>query len=1079
MKNFTINTVILLALLFGITNLTNAQCSYDNTLNATWAAPATIGDSVYTNCIFGGEFIRLTGILAGESYRVSTCDGSGFTSQITIYPEGGGNYIDYNYYGCGSQAEILFIPTSSGNYDILIDEYYCEPDNSICMYLLVEKISCPQVDVNFNISPNPVCPNANVSFNAWGDVVSYIWNFGDGSPNINDDYINHSYTSVGTYPITLTLTNGCGNDTILYDTVHVVNNLPVPNAGFSISPNPVCPNDEVDFSSWGDANSFVWDFGDGSPNIDDNYTHHSYTSVGTYPITLTLTNGCGNDTVLYDTVYVNNNEPVLNTYYNISPNPVCPNTTVDFYATENASYIWSFGDGSPNSNDQYPNHSYTSAGNYPITLTLTNGCGNDTVLYDTVYVNNNLPVSYANFDISPNPVCPNTNVYFQAGGDVVSCIWNFGDGSPNSNNQYNNYSYSLAGNYPVWVMLTNGCGSDTILYDTVNVSNNLAIENADFEISPNPVCPGDEVYFHAWGDYGTYIWNFGDGDSSSNDSYIEHVYASAGNYPITITITNTCGNDTILYDTVYVENNVAIANADYDINPNTVCPDNEVRFHAWGDANSFVWDFGDGSPNIDDDYIYHSYSLAGTYPITLTLTNACGNDTVLYDTVSVADNLPVSNAGFIIYNNPTCPNDKAYFDAWGNANSFVWDFGDGSPNIDDDYTSHSYASTGTYPITVTITNGCGNDTILNGTVNIVSDLPISYANIYISHDTVCPGDMVFFNGGGGASSFVWDFGDGTPTSGNSSTNHIYTSVGTYPISLILTNGCGNDTILYDTVYVDNNVFPYPDFYDYWLVPDEACPGDTILFLVEPPGSSYLWNFGDGNTTTSTTEYVEDDYVIDVAKHAYSNTGSYTVILTLTNACGNSFTDSLYVDINNGVSVDGEFWWIEDNPIAGQNIEFFAIGGSSYEWDFGDGSAVVTTYASLVPLNHIYSAEGTYTINVTITNSCGDSETYSDDITIGSVGIAEDVLSDSNIFKIYPNPNNGSFSLEIESISEESLIVEIVNITGQIIYNKQYNNSASGVYKIDLSNQDKGLHSGIYIIKVTTNKGVAVGKVVLE
>ncbi len=997
MKNFTINTVILLALLFGITNLTNAQCSYDNTLNATWAAPATIGDSVYTNCIFGGEFIRLTGILAGESYRVSTCDGSGFTSQITIYPEGGGNYIDYNYYGCGSQSEILFIPTSSGNYDILIDEYYCEPDNSICMYLVVEKIPCPEVDASFNISPNPVCPNDEVDFNAWGDVVSCIWNFGDGSPNFNEQYADHFYTSTGSYP--------------------------------------------------------VW---------------------------VQMTNGCGNDTILYDTVYVNNNLPVSNTYYNISANPVCPNTMIEFYTSgDAASYIWSLGDGSPNSNEQYLYHSYTSAGNYPITLTLTNGCGNDTILYDTVQVVSNLPVSYASFNISPNPVCPNTNVHFEVWGDAaVSYILSFGDGSPNSNDQYFNHSYTSAGNYPVWVQMTNGCGNDTILYDTVYVDNNLPVTNASFDISPNPVCSGDEVSFQAWGDYGTYIWNFGDGSPNSNYSYADHVYSSAGTYPITLTITNTCGNDTILYDTVYVENNVSITNADFSINPNPVCPDDEVRFHAWGYANSFVWDFGDGSPNIDDDYIYHSYSSAGTYPITLTLTNGCGNDTTLYDTVNVADNLPVSNAGFNIHNNTVCPNDEVYFDVWGDANSFVWDFGDGSPNIDDDYTTHSYASAGTYPITVTITNGCGNNITLNGTVYVVNDLPITDANIHTSFDTVCPGDMVYFNTWGeDASSFVWTFGDGSPNSNDSYTEHIYTSVGAYPISLTLSNGCGNDTILYDTIYVDNNVFPDPNNYDYGVVPEEACPGDTLLFIVEPHGYSYLWDFGDGNSTTQTTEFDDDGYIIDIAKHAYSNIGNYTVSFTLTNGCGNSFTDSFYVYISNGISVDGDFWWYEDNPIAGQSIEFFALGGSSYEWDFGDGSAVVTTYSTLVPFNHIYSTEGTYTISVIITNSCGDSETYSEDITIGSVGIEEDVLSDSNLFKIYPNPTTGKITIEAEDINR----IEAMNIQGELVLSQKTNLSAdrhedkNQKYELDLSKEAKG----IYIIKVTTNKGVSVGKVVLE
>ena len=139
--------LLLILAFISLVNFANAQCSYNNTLGPTWMSPTAIGDLVYTNCIYGGEFVRVTGMVAGAAYEISTCGNSNFNAQITIYPEGGGQYVAYNAYGCGNQSIVNFIPANSGNYDILINEYYCNA-NTICAYLAVKKISCPGVNAS-------------------------------------------------------------------------------------------------------------------------------------------------------------------------------------------------------------------------------------------------------------------------------------------------------------------------------------------------------------------------------------------------------------------------------------------------------------------------------------------------------------------------------------------------------------------------------------------------------------------------------------------------------------------------------------------------------------------------------------------------------------------------------------------------------------------------------------------------------------------------------------------------------------------------------------------------------------------
>jgi regulation of enolase protein 1 (concanavalin A-like superfamily) len=110
---------------------------YDNVQFGTSAAPTTPGVTVnLTTCIFGGEFRRVTNLVAGQTYRFSTCGETDFDTEITIYSAAGGTFQVENDDACGFQSEVDFTPTVSGDYDVLIDQFPCA-SNSICMTLNV------------------------------------------------------------------------------------------------------------------------------------------------------------------------------------------------------------------------------------------------------------------------------------------------------------------------------------------------------------------------------------------------------------------------------------------------------------------------------------------------------------------------------------------------------------------------------------------------------------------------------------------------------------------------------------------------------------------------------------------------------------------------------------------------------------------------------------------------------------------------------------------------------------------------------------------------------------------------------
>lgn len=151
---------------------TQSLCGYDNTLVATIAAPTTVGQVVSPNpnCVNGGQAVRVTGLMSGNIYRISTCGTNTFDTQLSIYtPDWGGVAVAHNDDYCsGAQSEIYFNPRTSGDHDILVDAFNCA-SNTLCASLEVELIKKPRpvitVPVVFHIihKGEPVGGGTNVS----------------------------------------------------------------------------------------------------------------------------------------------------------------------------------------------------------------------------------------------------------------------------------------------------------------------------------------------------------------------------------------------------------------------------------------------------------------------------------------------------------------------------------------------------------------------------------------------------------------------------------------------------------------------------------------------------------------------------------------------------------------------------------------------------------------------------------------------------------------------------------------------------------------------------------------------------
>ncbi len=560
---------------------------------------------------------------------------------------------------------------------------------------------------------------------------------------------------------------------------------------------------------------------------------------------------------------------------------------------------------------------------------------------------------------------PGTNTY----------QWDFGDG--NTSTQINpSHTYQYGGDYYVVMHAYNGQGMYMGYQDAqINVQG----PSDKFRVNKDTVCVNEEVSF--WEEFGpnapntSYTIDFGDGSpiETNNWGSFYHQYTSPGNYTVEYTYLTSCGNGSV-QKIIHVGNNLpvddAFVQAGQNPNNNDACPGDVVDFYTNWDYN-WIIDYGDGNTSSNGNP-QHAYAQPGTYVVTAIVQNGCGNTGTAVDTITITNNLPVSTSVYMGNDSPACPGSDVDFWTDNGFSSYSWNLG-GTYTTTDVSPSFSFPTAGNYNVSLTITNGCGNDTTLYDVVTINNSTFITYAELDMQ-DSVCLGENLAYDvDAQDEETYLWDFGDGNSSTDESGT-HLYANAGTYNVSVQLDNGCGNDTTVYGTVYVGTDVGFDPNTFQASVFPDEACPGDTVVFFTAPGGvaTNYSWDFGDGNSANGGSFLTfGGENSIDFSEHAYNTPGTYDVVYEATNGCGFTITDTITYSVGPGAQPEATVVYDEDvYNCLGAPVVFMSAGGSSFTWDFGDGTGLLTTTGTLEPVEHTYANPGFYSVSVTTTNSCG-------------------------------------------------------------------------------------------------------------
>lgn len=159
MKKLLLLTVLLLSHAFGM-----AQCGNDNVLNNAPATPSCPGN-IGVGCITGGQYV-LVNVIAGNVYTFSTCIGTTWDTQITLYNNAGGGSLAYNDDGCGLQSTITWTATFTGPLRVLVDQYPCA-SNSSCANLVIACVGPASVNTNCS-APTQICNNQSFGGNSSG-----------------------------------------------------------------------------------------------------------------------------------------------------------------------------------------------------------------------------------------------------------------------------------------------------------------------------------------------------------------------------------------------------------------------------------------------------------------------------------------------------------------------------------------------------------------------------------------------------------------------------------------------------------------------------------------------------------------------------------------------------------------------------------------------------------------------------------------------------------------------------------------------------------------------------------------------
>ena len=950
------------------THIYNTTGSFIVTLVVTNSAGCT--DTVHTSSpiVIGGTVTEFSG---PDSICVNVS--AAFTNTSAPAPDTA--LWNFGDGGTANSLNAAHVYITAGVYTVKLYNTYSNCADSVSKTIRVNANPVPDFTAPVTTKCQPPL-TVNFSDNSTA-AVGWQWDFGDGSPISTLQNPSHTYVAYGNFNVKLITVNSSGcTDSITKSNFVKINRAIItipslPTHGclpFTIS--PVANINSVDA-----VTSYYWDFGDGATSTLATPTH-TYVVLGTYTVSLVITTSSGcTDTLTINQAVKAGTKPVAN--FSASPTTQCAYQPIQFtdLSVPADEWNWDFGDGGT-STQQNPAYSYALPGTYNVTLVALNSGCPDTITKSS-YVTALPPV--ARFNYAAN--CSNRKQFTFTDQSIgpVTWQWDFGDGSPISILQNPVHTFPALGNYNVTLTVTNGSCSHSITQTIKAID-----ENPDFNVNTQSGCKSLYVVMTAQNiaqnNIANYSWTF-DGITyfNSTSPTIFNFYNTSGNYTLGLITTdiNGCKDSIIKPNYVHVNGPIAAFNA-----TNTSgCKGLTATFNdlsTTDGVNAIVnwqWNFGDGTiQNFSAPPFQHTYNNPGTYSVKLIITDASG----CKDSAQLSNLVTTSNpqALFVSAGSFTCPGTPIGFVNQSTAVNYtsLWSFGDGNTSTIQS-PGHSYLITGTFDIKLVITDQYGCSDSMTRNAYIIVDKPIASFSISDSVSSCTPFKVIFTNTSHYFNTGVWDFGDGG-TSNFVSPTYYYNTPGIYTAKLVITSAGMCTDSAFKTITVYDTAGSRVDY-----TPFNGCKPLSINLNATSPGNyTYLWDFGDGTTQTTTTNNVA---------HMYSTFGGFLpkVILQDPTGCLIPITG---LDTVKVVGATAKFGFDKNLLCDAGLITFtdsttFNDAVTNYNWTFGDGG----TSTQQNP-QHQYLSPGNYSVQLAVKTQAGCTDTIQ---TLNAIKIVKSPLID--------------------------------------------------------------------------------------
>jgi PKD repeat protein len=370
-------------------------------------------------------------------------------------------------------------------------------------------------------------------------------------------------------------------------------------------------------------------------------------------------------------------------------------------------------------------------------------------------------------------------------GSPANWSWNFGDGST-STLQHPQHRYLGDGIQMVTLTVSNEFGSNSTT-QVITVGEGVF---AGFTATPRTITAGQTIQFtdHSSGSPSGWLWNFGDGGTSMFQNP-EHLYGVTGVYSVQLTSSFPGSSD---HET---KTDYIVANPDFSADATSGIAPVAIRFTDTtpNSQTGWHWDFGDGTTSTEKNPV-HLYQNGGNYTVTLTATSPYGTTSVTKDAYihlagkPVADFTSTPQVG-------TVPFDVTFTDTstGGAALGYYWQFGDGSFSTMQNPV-HTYTHEGVYTVQLAVFNQYG-VTNTSKIACVVATLPTPIADFTAESTAGAAPLQVRFSDCSlnQPGSWFWQFGDGS-SSTEQNPVHLYTTAGTYTVSLMVRNSGGAMTV---------------------------------------------------------------------------------------------------------------------------------------------------------------------------------------------------------------------------------------------------------------------------------------------